>query len=77
MAELVLIQSLFELIVRGASGGASIYRQRSDWDGAVIVGKRFCTSTLWRKGGLFDPVNEYKYRRNRTDLIYNIIYIYK
>jgi hypothetical protein len=30
------------------------YRQRTDWDGAVIVGKRFCTLTLWRKRELFD-----------------------
>jgi hypothetical protein len=46
------------------------YRQKTDWDGAVIVGKRFCTLALRRKRGLFDPANESLYRRNRIDIPY-------
>jgi surface protein len=45
------------------------YRQRTDWDGAVFVGKRFCTPFLRRKRGLFDPANESKDRQNRDDIL--------
>jgi hypothetical protein len=50
------------------------YCQRTDWDGAVIVGKRFCVITIRRKRGLFSPANESEYRRNRNDIpnIYRI-----
>jgi hypothetical protein len=44
------------------------YRQKTDWNGAIIVGKRFFTLALWRKHGLFDPANEAEYRRSRNDI---------
>jgi hypothetical protein len=45
------------------------YCQRTDWDGAVIVRKRFCTPFLRRKRGHFDPASESEDRQNRNDIL--------
>jgi hypothetical protein len=44
------------------------YRQRTDWDGAIIVSKQLCTLAIRHKRGLFDPANESEYRQIRNGI---------